>query len=250
MNRAVKTVDFLAADWPAPAGVVAGTSLRTGGVSAGAYDSLNLGAHVDDRPASVAENRARLQSHLALPAEPAWLRQVHGTSVVNLPFEGVEPEADAAITAAMGAVCVVMTADCLPVLLARRDGAAVGAAHAGWRGLCAGVLESTVAAFDCDPGLLRVWLGPAISQAAFEVGPEVREQFVAHDARAADCFAANHAGRWQADLYGLARQRLRAAGVDAIFGGERCTFREAESFFSHRRDGPCGRMANVIYRHG
>ena len=239
---------FLRADWPAPEGVVAGTSVRVGGVSTGAYESLNLGGHVEDRDANVRENRSRLHALLTLPAEPAWLRQIHGTRVARLPFGDESREADASISTGGDDVCAVLTADCLPVLFTRSDGLAIAAAHAGWRGLCAGVLEATVAAFDCDPSLLMAWLGPAISQPAFEVGPEVRERFVAADSGAAACFVANAAGRWQADLYGLARRRLAGSGVTAIYGGGRCTYREAEVFFSYRREGRCGRMASLIFR--
>jgi hypothetical protein len=240
--------DWLAADWPAPAGIAAGTSLRDGGVSSGHWRSMNLGGQVGDEAAAVSENRRRLRESCGLPAEPRWLKQVHGANVVSLPARAPLPAADAAITRSAGVVLAVLTADCLPVTLARADGSALAVAHAGWRGLCDGVLEATVLALGDEPAALLAWLGPAISQAAFEVGDEVRARFVALDARAAACFEPNACGRWQADLYGLARQRLNGAGVQRIFGGDRCTFREEDAFFSYRRDGECGRMATFIYR--
>jgi len=244
------TVDkiWIPADWPAPSGVVAGTTLRHGGVSSGSFDSLNLGAYVDDDADAVCENRIRFRSLCDLPSEPRWLRQVHGSHVVVDPPSGETPEADAAITRHVGVVCVVQTADCLPVIFAAIDGTELAVAHAGWRGLANGVLESTVSAMSTDPANLLAWLGPAISQPAFEVGGEVREAFLAHDPAAAGCFAANDRGRWQADIYGLARMRLGVAGVEQISGGENCTFGEPERFFSHRRDGACGRMASFVFR--
>jgi YfiH family protein len=241
--------DWLQADWPAPEGIVAGTTVRLGGVSAGAWRSMNLAARVGDEVSAVAENRRRFRERCALPGEPQWLQQVHASTVARLPTRELrEPEADAAVTSSARVVCAVLTADCLPVAFACADGAALGIAHAGWRGLSAGVLESTVAALGAAPGSIMAWLGPAISAAAFEVGDEVRAAFLKHDAAAARCFERNAAGRWQADLYALARSRLQAAGVTQIFGGDRCTYREADTFFSYRRDGECGRMASFIYR--
>lgn len=239
---------FMPAQWPAPAGVVAGTTLRGTAVSDQPYSSLNLGAHVGDAAGTVAANRRRVARALELPAEPAWLRQVHGRDVVLVPGESREPEADASVSGSSNAVCAVLTADCLPVLFCVDDGSAVGAAHAGWRGLGAGVLEQTAAAFDCEPGRLLAWLGPAISQPSFEVGDEVRTVFVDAGAAAARCFQENARGRWQADLYGLARLRLEQAGVRRIFGGDHCTFAEKANFFSYRRDGQCGRMASLVFR--
>lgn len=238
------TIGLVAADWPAAGPVIAGTTLRSGGVSEGAYTSLNLGAHVGDDERRVAENRRRLIEQLALPGEPRWLRQVHGTEVVRDPLPGSRPQADAAVTSQPGSVCAVLTADCLPVLLCDVDGREVAAAHAGWRGLLAGVLEKTVSAMDSDR--LLAWLGPGISQAAFEVGAEVRAAFVEHDPASGRYFRENDRGRWQADLYGLARQRLAAVGVHDVHGGGRCTYSEADAFFSFRRDGQCGRMASFI----
>jgi len=233
------------ADWPAP--VVAGTTLRQGGVSDGPYASLNLGDHVDDDPQHVGENRRRFVAECRLPSEPRWLQQVHSARVE---IERPVSEADALVSREPGAVCVVLTADCLPVLFASADGSEVAAAHAGWRGLCAGVLENVVSALRTDPGELVAWLGPAISQPAFEVGTEVRDQFVGRDPAAAACFEANERGRFQADLYALARLRLLGAGLSRIYGGDRCTYRESDAFFSYRRDGQCGRMASFVYLPG
>jgi YfiH family protein len=240
------SVAWRRAEWPAAPGIVAGCTLRTGGVSRGVYRSLNLGAHVGDDPQAVAENRRRFLADTGLPAEPAWLDQVHGSAVAVDPAPGVE--ADACYTTRTGAVCAVLVADCLPVLLTAADGSELAAAHAGWRGLAAGVLENTIAGFRSDPGAILAWLGPAISQAAFEVGDDVRDAFLVRDARAAGCFLANDRGRWQADLYGLARRRLSAAGVTKVFGGDSCTCADTERFFSYRRDGQCGRMAAFICR--
>jgi len=239
---------FLAAEWPAPAGIVAGTSCRTGGESLPPYDSLNLGIHAGDSDVRVIANRRLLADRLSLPSEPAWLRQVHGNRVVDAGAIAGEPEADGSWTEAAGVVCVALTADCLPVLLSDRGGRAVAAAHAGWRGLSAGILENTVAAMPVAPADLLAWLGPAISQPAFEVGDEVRAEFLDADAGARDAFERNARGRWQADLYELARRRLRRAGVTGIYGGGRCTHGEQDRFFSYRRDGQCGRMASIIFR--
>jgi polyphenol oxidase len=240
-------VCWLKADWPAPDGVVAGTTLRNGGVSRGAYQSLNLGAHVGDDPDAVRANRRRFAEACQLPAEPLWLRQVHGTRVATPGDHTPAEPADAIVSDRSGVACAVLTADCLPVVFASAGGGEVGVAHAGWRGLHAGVLEATIAAFAAPARELLAWLGPAISQAAFEVGHEVREAFGQDDPGAAAHFRRNDRGRWQADLYGLARQRLARAGVTQVFGGGRCTFGEPEAFFSYRRDGECGRMATFVF---
>lgn len=240
-------------DWPAPPGVRAAFTLRTGGVSTGCYDSLNLGGRVGDSPAAVTENRRRVKETLRLPADPVWLDQVHGTGVVDLSGDAAAmraespPTADAAVASRSSQVCVVQVADCMPVLLAARDGTVVGAAHAGWRGLAAGVLESTIRRLDTQPARLLAWMGPAISAAHFEVGDEVRTAFMLEDVEARSAFVRNSRGRWQCDLYALARRRLAAIGVSAIYGGGWCTYRDAERFFSFRRDGQCGRMAALIW---
>ena len=253
-------------DWPAPARVLAASTQRAGGVSRSSYASLNLSTGVGDHATSVARNRRILAQMLDLPAEPLWLRQVHGTTVLDLdggdPSAATQrseqpsprpstsrqpPAADGAVTSRPGQPCVVLTADCLPVLLCDATGTRVGVAHAGWRGLAGGVLESAVSRMAVDPGRLLAWIGPGIGSGAYEVGGEVLEKFAASDPDAAQYFAANANGRWQADLYGLARHRLRAAGVEAVYGGGWCTHTESERFFSHRRESPCGRMATVIW---
>ncbi|HEX6995008.1 MAG TPA: peptidoglycan editing factor PgeF [Gammaproteobacteria bacterium] len=246
--------------WPAPARVRAYSTLRTGGVSDGGYASLNLGAHVGDDPVRVAENRRRVVERLGLPSEPCWLEQVHGKHVLDLAPEpwadgvGADPgprpglgPADAAVTSRPGVVCVVLTADCVPVLLTDRAGRRVGAAHAGWRGLAGGVLPAAVDALGVPPDDVLAWLGPAIGPRAFEVGDEVRAAFAEQGFAVDRAFDRNARGRWQADLYALAAESLRRAGVSAIYGGDRCTFTEADRFFSHRRAAPCGRMASLIW---
>jgi len=232
-------------DWPAPAGVKGLMTTREGGVSQAPWASLNLGDHVGDNPAHVAANRARLRQQL--PNEPAWLRQVHSARVVEVGREP-NPEADAAYSRQSGQVCAVLTADCLPVLFCDRAGSVVAAAHAGWRGLAGGVLEATVAAMRVPPGEILVWMGAAIGPQAFEVGDEVREAFVAQHAEASGAFVPQPLpGKWLADIYRLARIRLNRAGVQAIYGGGRCTYQEAETFYSYRRDGITGRMAALIW---
>ncbi len=241
--------DLIEPEWDAPPAVHAAFTLRTGGVSAPPFDSFNCAAHVGDEPQAVARNRALLRERLALPAEPAWLEQVHDRHAVELGEAGAPiGPADAAVTRAAGRVCVVQVADCLPVLLASRDGAAVGAAHAGWRGLAAGVLESAVRALGAAPAELLAWLGPAIGPGHFEVGEEVRAAFIGGDPGAAAAFTANARGRWQCDLYALARRRLAALGVRRVSGGHWCTYADSAKFFSYRRDGRCGRMAALIWR--
>lgn len=243
--------DLILPDWPSPARVRAAFTLRTGGVSQSPYDTFNVGAHVGDDPRAVAENRTRLRASLELPGEPAWLQQVHGCGVVDLDRQAARepsgPAADAAVTHAPGRVCVIQVADCMPVLFAAANGSAVGAAHAGWRGLAAGVLESTVRAMGTPAGDLLAWMGPAIGQAHFEVGEEVRAALLAADPGAAAAFIANERGRWQCDLYAVARRRLAALGVTSVHGGGWCTYTGAERFFSYRRDGRCGRMAALVW---
>jgi YfiH family protein len=240
-------------DWPAPQRVRAVFTLRAGGVSVGHCASLNVGAHVQDDPAAVAENRRRIITAFDLPTEPAWLTQMHGAAVSRLE-PGNEPTltGDAVVTAEADRVCVIQVADCLPVLFAARDGSVVGAAHAGWRGLAAGVLENSVATLGVPPAELMAWIGPGIGPAHFEVGPEVRDALVRAApengaALAAAAFQPNARGRWQCDLVALTRQRLAAAGLRNIYGGNWCTFADAERFFSHRRDGRSGRMAALIW---
>ena len=243
--------ELIVPDWPAPAPVQAAFTLRPGGVSAPPFDALNPASHVGDEPGAVAENRLRLRRWLQLPSEPAWLGQVHGCRVADLDVDagsGCEPPADAAVTHCAGRVCVIQVADCLPVLLcAAAGGPAIGAAHCGWRGLAAGVLEATVSALRTPPAELLAWLGPAIGQAHFEVGEDVHAAFTTGDPGAAPAFVKNARGRWQCDLYALARRRLEALGVTRVFGGGWCTYADPARFFSYRRDGRCGRMAALIW---
>ena len=238
------STDWLLPDWPAAVNVRAVCTTRVGGCSRGAFASLNLAAHVGDDPDDVARNRTQLRAVLDLPGEPAWLEQVHGSEVIGA--RGPQPRrADASFARAAGVVCAVLTADCLPVLLCDTAGSRVAAAHAGWRGLAAGVLENTVAALNAPD--LMAWLGPAIGQQAFEVGAEVRQAFVAPHPDCAAAFAQAGGGKWRADLYELARLALRRAGVREIYGGGWCTYGEPERFFSYRRDGATGRMASLIW---
>lgn len=232
-------------DWPAPKNVRSLQTTRVGGVSAAPYDGFNLGDHVGDVPQVVAHNRQLLAS--LMPSEPVWLQQVHGTAVADADSAGCLIQADACVARQRGSVCVVMTADCLPILLCDQDGTVVGAAHAGWKGLAAGVIEATVQAMGVEPHKLLVWFGPAISQRAFEIGEEVRATFIAHHAQAAEAFLPAADGKWLADIYLLARQRLHAMGVTRIYGGEHCSYNEPESFFSYRRDGVTGRMGTFIW---
>ncbi|MBZ9612106.1 peptidoglycan editing factor PgeF [Rheinheimera maricola] len=234
-------------DWPAPPNVRAVCSSRLGGSSEGVYASLNLGGHVGDAAEKVAANRQRYRQMAQMPASPVWLNQVHGTDVVRLTAATINgADADAAVTTERGAVATVMTADCLPLLLCNADGTQVAAIHAGWRGLCNGVVESTLRHF-AKPEQVLVYLGPAISQSAFEVGPEVRSAFMAQAPEAAQAFIAADNGKWLADLYLLARQRLSQCGVQQIYGGNFCTFQQPQRFFSYRRDGQTGRMASSIW---
>lgn len=222
-------------------------STRAGGASVGPYASLNLGEHVGDDPARVIENRRRLFQAAALPAEPRWLNQVHGTVVVDAAQTTNGAEADASFTTQGNTVCAIMTADCLPVLFCDDAGAVVAAAHAGWRGLVSGVLENTVRALPVAPSSLMAWLGPAIGPNAFEVGAEVRDAFVQREASAAVAFRGAADGKFFADLFALARRRLAAAGVSRIYGGGVCTHSDPLRFFSHRRDSRCGRMATLVW---
>ena len=238
---------FLHADWPAPAGVHALTTLRHGlGVSQPPFDSFNLGTRCGDAADAVVENRRQLERALALPSSPRWLRQVHGVGVAIDPWID-EPEADAAVTRTPGTVLAILTADCLPVVFAAGDGREVAIAHAGWRGLCAGVLEATVAAMQAPAREVIAWLGPAAGAHAYEVGEEVYAAFTTRDARARMAFLPTRAGHWRVDLPMLARQRLLDAGVAEVHGGGLCTISDPARFFSHRRDGRGGRIATLAW---
>ena len=241
--------DWILPDWPAPRSVRALITTRAGGVSRGAYAGLNLDMRSGDDVEAVTRNRAGLRQWL--PAEPLWLRQVHGTTVVEADGMEGSPEADAAVARRLGTVCAVLTADCLPLLLCDEKGTVVAAAHAGWRGLSSGVIEQTLRAMDRPPEALLAYLGPAIGPVSYEVGAEVREACIAvnqgGDPEAEAAFAPGKPSKFYADLYALARQRLGRSGVVRVYGGGYCTYTERERFYSYRRDGATGRMASVIW---
>ena len=247
------------ADWPAPGNIRAFTTLRSGpGVSLAPFDSFNLGLRCGDEPAHALQNRERLRAEFALPAAPRWLQQVHGIGVER--FDGPaddqsgapayvdEPIADASVTSCAGTVLAVLTADCLPVVFCNQDGTEIAAAHAGWRGLAGGILEATVRAMRSPPETVLAWLGPAAGPRVYEIGAEVRDAFLAHDAAADTAFSATCDGHWLVDLYALARQRLASVGVHRIYGGDLCTISDPKRFYSHRRDQRTGRMATIIFR--
>ena len=250
---------LMTADWPAPPGVRAFTTQRHGaGGSLPPFNSFNLGnrtAADGDDPAQVQCNRDELVRLAGLPSAPHWLRQVHGTGVLRVnaaPLaQGIdaEPTADAAVTSVPGVVLAILTADCLPVVFAARDGSEVGAAHAGWRGLADGMLEATLAAMNTPAADVVAWLGPAAGPDNYEIGAEVRDAFVAHSRDAEVAFTATRPGHWRVDLYALARQRLQAAGMNAvdIHGGDHCTIGEPQRWFSHRRDRRSGRIATLVW---
>ena len=243
----MKLEDCILPDWPAPANVRALITTRAGGVSVGAYASMNPADHVGDDPAAVQKNRELLRS--LLPNAPHWLKQVHGSGVhLADAAPSAIPEADASVSKTPCEVCVVLTADCLPVLLCDEAGSVVGVAHAGWRGLCHGVIERTVEAMGVPGARLLAYLGPAIGPQAFEVGDEVRAAFMAVDPIAAEAFQPGaQPGKWLADIYRLARQRLGKLGVSRVYGGQDCTFLDGQRFFSFRRDQATGRMASLIW---
>ena len=244
------SVEIIAADWPV-AGVIAGTTTRVGGVSDDSYASLNLAAHVGDSVAAVVENRRRLASALRLPNEPRWLNQVHAADVhvtENSECDDGPPTADGIVSADGRGVVAILTADCLPVLLCSTTHREIAAAHCGWRSLAAGVLAETVARMSSRPADIMAWLGPRISQAAFEVGDDVRDIFLAAVEDAIHCFDENDDGRWQADLAGLARLFLQGAGVEQVYDCNLCTHGDPGRFYSYRRDGRCGRMATFAFR--
>jgi len=238
---------FLTVNWPAPAHIRAITTTRNGGHSKAPYDTLNVGEHVGDDPALVSANRQTLIETALLPADPLWLKQTHSTDVIDANHWHPNAEADAIICDSADSVCAIMTADCLPVLMTDKSGSQVAAIHAGWRGLQAGIIENTLAQFKMPLSEIIVWLGPAIGPQAFEVGPEVKAAFTDIDGNAESAFTATHSDRFLADIYLLARQRLSAQGVNAIYGGDYCTYSEKDHFFSFRRDGVTGRMASLIW---
>lgn len=247
-NKQLATEHLIIPDWPALDCVAAFSTTRSGGVSAGPWASMNLGQHCGDDPQAVAENRALLEG--VLPAKPFWLQQVHGTRVVQHPgsLPGQQPaiEADAQFSSDPGAVCAILTADCLPVVFCDRQGSQVAAAHAGWRGLAAGVLENTIAAMNAPASEILAWLGPAIGPSAYEVGSDVKDAFSQDQVDGANAFV-EHGSRWLFDLYAMARHRLHKAGVAHISGGKYCTLSDPSRFFSYRRDRVTGRMATLVW---
>ena len=242
--------EWLIPNWDAPQNIKAVMTTRQGGVSLVPFDSMNLGDHVNDDPQRVAENRISLKNRLNLPNDPLWLTQVHGVKVANADKQSTHTvEADASVAHKIGSVCAVMTADCLPVLFCNRQGTVVAAAHAGWRGLHAGVLEQTVKSMNCLRSDVIAWLGAAISSQHFEVGAEVREAFISVQKEAIKAFIPSaNKGKWLADIYYLARLRLQAIGVTQITGGESCTYHHEKLFYSYRREAKTGRMASLIWR--
>ncbi|MFD0725769.1 peptidoglycan editing factor PgeF [Lysobacter brunescens] len=253
MSEALRPGPFLHADWPAPPGIHAFTTLRHGaGASQAPFHTFNLGnryAAEGDAPAVVERNRAELVRIAGLPAEPHWLRQVHGIDVVRVdgPGQGAEPAADASVTSTPGTVLAILTADCLPVVFAADDGSEVAAAHAGWPGLSAGMLEATVAAMRTPPDRLVAWIGPAAGPERYEIGAEVRDRFLAWDACVDTAFVPTRPGHWRVDLFAIARMRLARAGVARVYGGDVCTLSDPQRFFSHRRDARTGRMVTLVW---
>lgn len=244
------TINWLEADWPAPDFIKAGTTLRDGGESSSPYNSFNLATHVGDELSIVTQNRSLLKRSLNLSSEPQWLEQTHSTTAIMLPNDIENPQADAVYTLKKNTVCAVMTADCLPVLITDRQGSCVAAIHAGWRGLCDGIIEASIKKLPVDPQSLLVWLGPAIGSDVYEVGKEVYDAFTLGkqgNADAKQAFTPTVEQHWLFDIYLLAKQRLNKIGVSHIYGGNHCTLSEKEHFFSYRRDGVTGRMANLIW---
>ncbi|MBI3560264.1 MAG: peptidoglycan editing factor PgeF [Gammaproteobacteria bacterium] len=242
------SASWIVADWPAPAVVQAGCSTRLGGVSIGPYGSFNLAQHVNDDPLAVSRNRERLIKQQSLPSEPLWLNQVHGCEVFNATQQRQPPpRADASISIQVGVVCAVLSADCLPVLITDRRGSCVAAVHAGWRGLLAGVISATVKQLPASPADLLVWLGPAIGPTAFEVGVEVQRGFIQRHPAYAKVFVAQAPQHWWMDLYAAARLELQQLGVNSVYGGKYCTYRDSHYFYSYRREAITGRMASLIW---
>lgn len=239
---------FLQPNWPAPQNIRAFTTLRQGGVSQAPYNEFNLAQHVHDNPQHVTLNRALLKEKLNLPAEPVWIEQTHSTIALTAQPSHRNCEADATFTTETNQVSVILTADCLPILLCSIKEPFVASIHAGWRGLANGIIESTLAASQQNSHHLIAWLGPAISAAHYEVGDEVRNYFLNADSMAETAFTPSLKGRWLANLYALARLRLAKAGVSEVYGGDYCTFSDPQRFFSYRRDGSqTGRMATLIW---
>lgn len=255
MHKTSLPPEWLIPNWNAPKNIKAIMTSRQGGFSQAPFDSMNLGGHVDDDLATVIKNRASLKQRLQLPSEPLWLTQVHGVTIANADTDtdadqqySANVEADACVAYKIGSVCAVMTADCLPVLFCNQQGTAIAAAHAGWRGLHAGILEHSAKSLNCPPEEVMAWFGVAISAAHFEVGSEVREAFISVQAEAHCAFVPSiNKGKWLADIYLLARLRLEAIGVKNISGGEYCSYADSQRFYSYRREPKTGRMVSLIW---
>lgn len=234
-------------DWPAPSSIHALTTTRQSGVSRGVYAYFNVATHVSDEPEHVARNRELLREENNLPGEPLWLQQTHSTIVIDAAehFDGIE--ADACFTQQANTICTVMTADCLPVLICAHDGSEVAAVHAGWRGLAAGIIEKTIERMQSSPEDLLVWLGPAIGPKHFQVQQDVVSAFTQQNPDALNCFTQQSDTHWLADMVGLTQQRLAPLGIKHLYGGDLCTYTDAEKFYSHRRDGTTGRIASLIW---
>ena len=239
-------IETIRPNWNSPPGIQACCTTRQGGVSEAPFDSLNLAMHVGDDAKKVDRNRKLLRQQLQLPAEPDWINQTHGTHAVTLEQDDAR-DADAAITRVPGAVAVVMTADCLPILLCNQDGSEVGAIHAGWRGLQRGVIQAALAAMNSPKQQLMAWIGPGISQSCFEVGDEVREAFTNSTRGAQDYFSVHREGHWLCDLAGIAELILRMQGVGEVCRDSHCSYRDADRFYSYRRETTTGRMATLIW---
>lgn len=241
------TLPFITPNWPAPSNIRAVFTTRLGGTSRAPYDSLNLGDHVGDIPKTVVQNRCLLSDALSLPNEPCWITQVHGTHIVNTQDWQKNDEADACSSTTPSAVCAVMTADCLPILLCNKAGDYVAAIHAGWRGLADGIIEATIAKSPCDPSEIMAWLGPAIGPQSFEAGNDVRDIFLSQSPTDISGFTPLNEHKWLVDMYHIARHRLAAVGVLQVYGEPNCTMLDPKRFFSFRRDGTTGRMAALIW---
>lgn len=239
--------NFIIPNWPTPNHIKAFTTTRLDGVSSSPYQSFNLAHHVGDALDNVMQNRERLKNKLKLPSEPIWLNQTHSNHVINLDHENTDKAADGSYTTQKNKICAILTGDCLPILLCDKTGSEIAAVHGGWRGLLAGVIESALKNFKNSPQNIYAWFGPAIGPQAFEVGNDVRDPFVAIDKNAAQAFKPLQQSKWLADIYLLAKQRLEKCGVTEIYGGDYCTYSDADKFFSHRRDKETGRMANLIW---
>ena len=247
MPQTPDNVRWIPADWPAPKHIYAGTTTRIGGCSLGTYSSMNLASHVDDNPGHVSQNRILLGERLSLPDEPLWLQQIHGNKVINLATENINQPADGAYTNKQNQICVVLTADCLPLLLCNTAGTEIAAIHTGWRGFSGNIISNTLNAFATRPQELMAWIGPNISANHYEVGEEVRTACLKIINDPGGAFKQGRPGHWFADMQMLVRQQLLCAGIQDTYGGEYCTYTDYQHFYSYRRDGITGRVASLIW---